>query len=161
MDRLITDNDEDLKADKIAKDFISDKRKEKIKRELQELMDDELYNLEDYAATHISETAMDMAKRFIEKVLDGDETAAICLFDCGRSSRYKSMGYDEGEPWCSLIHGSLFETSAIKLRRKLVETHKDLLMDERIKDLESIEKGLTLQVQNLEQKLQDSYSRLR
>jgi len=146
--------------EKIAEEFINDKRKKAIKRELENLMDDELWNLQDYAASHIEEVACQKAVDFIKRVLNGDKEASQAIFECGDSSRYREIGLDAGEPWAHLIHGSLFETGAISLRRKLVEVHVDLLRNERIKDLESIEDGLTRQVRKLESDLAQCRERL-
>ena len=67
------------------------------------------------------------------------------------------MGYDEGVPWASVIHGSIFESSAVALRRKLVEAHSETLKDERMKDLESIIEGLRLQIVKLEKERNDIF----
>jgi len=157
-------SDTDIKQhEAVAKAFIDDKRKAAIKRELQSLVDDELFNLEDYAASHISGVAAQRAVDFITKVLNGEEKAAAAIFGRGDSSRYRSISLTDcdGEPWACLIHGALFESGEIKLRRKLVEAHADLLRNERIKDLESIVDGLERQVRKTESDLEECRGRIR
>ncbi len=157
-----TETDAEMEKDEsVAKSFISEKRIKKIRGELKELFDDELFNLEDYAGQHISEVAFQRANRFIERVLDGDIDAAGSIFGCDWPGRYVGTGFaDEGKPWAKLIHGNLNLTGTMALRKKLVEAHADLLTNERIKDLESIEDGLTQQVRKLEADLKECRSRI-
>lgn len=133
-----------------AKTFLTDARKKGIKDELDELYRDMMDEAETWAAEHISAVATDRARKFLERVMAGDEKAASSLFEFGHGSRYRTIGFDEGAPWASLIHGSVFETSAVTLRRKLVETHAESLKDERVKDLEATIEGLSKQIAKLE-----------
>jgi|SRR5210317_385612 hypothetical protein len=144
--------EEDKKAEEIAKSFIESGRKEQIKSEIEQLVDDEFERLGDYAVNFITETAASRAEKFLSKVLGGDENAVRALLDStDDSSRYRSSGSDAGEPWAKSYHGSIFETDAIRTRRKIVEAHKDLIESERIKDLESIVEGLRKQVTELQE----------
>ena len=146
----------------VAKEFIEAGRKKQIKSVIEELVDDEFDRLEMYANEFISQTAADRAERFLEKVLKGDEDAAMALLgDKSGSSRYRTLGATlGGKPWADLIHGRLFETGAITLRRELVEAHADLIRNERIADLESVVDGLTQQVKSLTHELEETRRRL-
>ena len=147
---------------KVVEEFIAKNRKEQLKSVLEELVLDEFDKLEEYANEHISQLAAHRAERFFERVLKGDEDAAMALAgDKSGSDRYRSAGYDEGKPWMHLIHGTLFETGGVRLRREIVEAHQDLLKSERIKDLEAIVDGLTQQVRKLEAEKESLYDRLR
>ena len=144
-------NDE---AEAKAEEFVTEERKAAIKSELEQLIDDEFVNLKLYAGEHISETAARRAELFLEKVLEGDDKAFAALLGNTDGDRYRRMGYDAGQPWAHLIHGSLFETGGIKLRRNIVEAFPESLRNERIKDLESIVEGLENQVRKLEADLE-------
>lgn len=141
----------DPSHEEAVKPFLTEHRRKAIKAEMDGLYDDMMEELAQYASLHISETATARAVKFLEKVLNGDEESARALFGAEDSSRYRACGHDKGKPWSSLIHGSLFETGEVKLRRKLVEVHADLLRSERIKDLESVVDGLTRQIKKLEE----------
>lgn len=130
-------------------EFLSQERKESVKKEVSAIVDEEFDRLEEYANEFISKVAAHRCERYLEKVLDGDDKAAKQLLG-GNGDRYKMGGHDAGEPWSQLIHGKLFETRGIRMRRKIVEANAELLRNERIKDLESIVEGLTLQVNKLE-----------
>ncbi|WP_417744753.1 hypothetical protein [Rosistilla oblonga] len=143
----------------VAKSFLSEDRKKAIKAEVGNIIDEELDQMEDYARDHISSVAASRAYKFLERVLAGDNDAGMTLLgDANGSGRYKT---NDGEPWASVIHGTVFETGGIKLRRQIVEAHADLIESERIKDLESIVEGLTNQVNKLERDLREARERLR
>lgn len=145
-----------------AKSFIAQGRKEKIKRELEELVNDEFDRLEEYADEFISQTAARRAEKFLERVLKGDPDAAMALLgDKSGGDRRRLLGTEQGRPWAGLIHGRLFESAGISLRRKLVEAHADLVRNERIADLESIVEGLSAQVRELQAERDRLYARLR
>lgn len=135
----------------VTKKFISQGRRKIIQNAIENLVSDEFDRLEDYANEHISDVAAERAERFLERVLNGDNDAAMELLGNHHGSdRYRTGGCDDGKPWANLIHGNLFETSGITLRRKIVEANSDLLKSERIADLESIVEGLSDQVRKLE-----------
>ena len=132
----------------IVKAFLDQRTRKQLSAEIAEIINEEFDRLEEYANESISQTAAGRAEVFIERLLDGDEDAARMLF-VNRNDRYRT-GYEEGKPWASLIHGRLFETDGIVLRRRIVEAHSELIRNERIADLESIVEGLTLQIKDLE-----------
>jgi hypothetical protein len=139
-------------AEEPAKSYLTKERLVGIKAELSYLCDDILVEAAEYAADHISAEATNRARHFLECVLAGDTKAAEALFELGQSSRYCCSGMDEGSPWAQVIHGAIFETGAIKLRRELVEAHADILKTERMADLESIIEGLRSQIVKLEER---------
>ena len=137
-----------------VKSFLSDGHKKGIKSEIEQIVDSEFDRLEEYANEFICETAARRAERFLQRVLEGDDEAARSLIDSD-GGQYRKGGCDDGKPWASLIHGRLFETAPVQLRREVVEAHPDLLKSERIADLESTVEGLSQQVRNLEKQLAD------
>jgi hypothetical protein len=146
----------------IAQEVFSEARVKQVKGFIDSLIDDEYERLREYADESISQTAAARAERFLEKVLAGDEDAAMALIgDKHGGSRRRIFGSDEGKPWASLIHGRLFETGGIALRRSIVEAHPELLRNQRIADLESVVEGLTLQVRELTRDLENCRERLR
>ena len=132
-----------------VKAFLSDSHKKGIKSEIEQIVDSEFDRLEEYANEFICETAARRAEKFISRVLNGDNDAAKSLIDAD-GGRYRACGHDHGKPWASLIHGSLFETATVVLRRKIVEAHADLLRSQRIADLEATVEGLSIQIRELE-----------
>jgi hypothetical protein len=148
----------DPEAEKVAHDFIAEGRRKQIKGVLEQLVDDEFERLEQYADEFISQKAAYRAEKFLERVLKGDNDAAMALLgDKHGNSRYT---YADGKPWAQLIHGRLFEAGGVELRRKIVEAHTDLIRNERIADLESVVDGLTQQVKKLASELEQCRMRL-
>jgi len=138
-----------------VQEFLSEGRRKGMKREIEQIFDDVYYTMEEYAGEYISTLAACRAEKFLEKVLSGDDDAAMALLgDNNGGDRYRITGYDAGKPWAHLIHGRLFESGGMALRSKVVEAHRDLLVTERIKDLESQVEGLSLQVRQIESDLQ-------
>ena len=135
-----------------TKKFLSEQRAKKIRNEIQEIFDEENYAFEEYAEEFLANVAASRAEQFIEKVLKGDEDAAGSLV--GPESRYKAYGHDAGESWASMIWGKLSVTGAVELRAKLVAAHPELLVSERVKDLESIVDGLTRQIKEKDKEIE-------
>jgi len=139
---------------KVVEEFIAKGRQDQIKSVLEELVNDEFDRLQEYGDEYISQIAAHRAERFLERVLAGDDDAAMSLLgDKSGISRYKKVGAD-GKPWASIIRGKLFEAGGIALRRQIVEAHADLLRNERIADLESVVEGLMAQVRELDVQLE-------
>ncbi len=149
-------NDEaaEVEAERILDD--AGQRRKKLKGEIEQIIDGEFDRLEDHAGIFLSETATDRAQRFLERVLEGDEDAIASLIGDHHGSRYHEIGYEKGKPWASVIHGTIFETTAMRLRRQIVEANVDLLSNARIKDLESVVDGLQRQIAKLESDLERS-----
>lgn len=146
---------------KVLEEFIATGRKKQIKSLVEQLVEDEYERLVEYGDEYISQVAAYRAELFLERVLDGDDDAAMALIgDKSGGSRHELIGYDHGKPWAHLIHGQLFETGGIALRRAIVEAHAELLRNERIADLESVVDGLSQQVRELTDDLERCRERL-
>lgn len=145
-------------SQKVVDSFLSEERRKAIQKEIEYIVYDEFSRFELHANQFLSDVAAQRAENFLLRILDGDENAAMALLgDKNGSDRYRTP---DKKPWASLIHGHLFETTGIKLRRKIVEAHSDFIVSERIKDLESIVAGLSNQIVNLEsevKRLRDDY----
>ena len=150
----------DEACDKAAEEAIDKRRKETVRDAICEIIEDEFDRLETDAGYFLTSTATARAEKFYERLLAGDEDAAKELFG-GEQDRYKTLGYDSGEPWCHLIHGRLFETKGIEMRRQIVEAHAELIRNERIADLESVVDGLSKQVRQLQHDLEETRNRVR
>ena len=89
--------------------------------------------------------------QFVDRqwVVDGEEKAFMELIGGGRTREY---GCDAGEPWAKLIHGSIYLTEGMKIRKAIIDTHRDLFESEYINDLESVIEGLKKQIINLEKR---------
>lgn len=71
----------------------------------------------------------DMASRAVTEILEGREDQV---------KRYLRLdGYTGRDHDHDVIHGTIFETGAIQLRKKIAQAHADLIQNERIADLES------------------------
>ena len=142
--------------DATTKPYLEKVQRDALKSEIEQIIDIEFERLGDYANDYISDVAAERAEKFLERVLKGDDDAAMSLLgDKSDGDRIRLGGCDHGKPWAHLIHGSLFETGGIALRRQIVDTHAELLKSERIKDLESVVEGLSRQVRDLENRLDD------
>jgi len=147
--------------EKEAEKFLGEGRRKAITREIEQIVSDEFDRLEEYAGSFISDVAASRAEKFLEKVLSGDEDAAMWLLgDESGYSRYRANGLDNGKPWASLIHGRLSETNMIKLRREIVDAHAELLVSERIADLDSIVAGLEDQIRKQDAEISNLRDRL-
>jgi len=144
-------SDEDEAA---AKKFVSDRNLKAINSLINEIIDDEHDELEERASQFISDKAACRAEKFLERVLNGDEDAAMALFgDENGGSRRSLGGHDAGEAWASYWHGTIFETGGVKLRRQIAEAFPDLIISERIKDMEATVEGLTKQIDDLNRQI--------
>lgn len=106
---------------------------EKISVEVEEQI---LYAVQDNMSANIAYNVASCAGRAIEAVLAGDE-------DQFRRWLYADKrGYTGREKAGEVIHGKLFESSAIALRKKIVDAYPELLKSERVIDLEEQVKAL-------------------
>ena len=146
----------------VVTEYLDKRTKETVRKAIDEIVEDEFCRLGEYAADYVSGLATERCKRFIEKLLAGDDDAALELFGSrDNGDRYRPEGMnDKGKPWSRLTNGTLFETGGIATRRKLVEAFPELLRDERVKDLESVVDGLSRQVIELQQQLDSAYRRM-
>lgn len=137
-------------------DFLMDlPQNERFKKAKANLLDDMWQDMEYGVIDRMSETVegfvRGMAGRVVEEILEGrdDQMRRYLGLDgyTGRHENQPAFGrkrdVSEAHP---VIHGELFETGAIALRRKMAEAHPDLIRNERIADLEDQVQSLVAQV---------------
>lgn len=105
---------------------------ERFKSAKQKLMDEIWGELEYSVINRMSEViesfVKNMASDVVTQILEGRED---------QMRRYLGLdGYTGRDRKHEVINGTLFETGAIALRKKIAQAHKDLIQNERIKDLE-------------------------
>lgn len=112
-----------------------------------------------------------MAQKSVEAILHGDESELRRFLSCerrGEDGKYVSYTGRSDGPWPDrnvkdqhpVIDGKLFEQGALKLRKQIVETHAEVLKDERMRDLEDQVRSLAEQVRVAERKASDAHQRL-
>jgi hypothetical protein len=138
-----------------------------VKKKAQEFIDEVEGDLEwrmrGDLAINLSGFVSDMSKRAIEALLAGNEEMMRQYLSCQKRDENgqhvwvgwtgRSTGYSHNrkiEDWHSVIHGKLHESGFVELRRKIVEAHRDLLVSERVLDLEDQVKSLVAQVNRAE-----------
>ena len=108
-----------------------------------------------------------MAGRAVEALLEGNEAEMIRWLSCdrrgytGRSDGYNTnRAIEEQHP---VIHGKLFEQGCVRLRKMIVEAHRDLITDQRILDLADQVRSLVAQNNNnkLAREKEEMWSRVR
>lgn len=113
------------------------------------LMEDEFERLREYAEDNLVSIAARRAENFLERVLEGDESAMKALINDSRGTRVRE---GDGRPWASVINGKIFMTSAMKLRKQIVNAHTDLIRTAYIADMESINEGLHKQIAEMQRR---------
>lgn len=96
--------------------------------------------VKDELAYNLAQHVQEMADRALKSILEGDEERLRLYLSC-REGRWTGRDINH-----EIIHGSLFESDAIQLRRKIVDAYPDLLKNERILDLEAQQRSLVNQV---------------
>ncbi|MGW1422731.1 hypothetical protein ACWAT4_21755 [Bradyrhizobium manausense] len=131
-----------------------------------------MWSLKDNLAYNLSAWVVDMAERALEQMLLGNEDQMRRYLSCdkrgddgqyicytGRSDgSYNSRSALDQYP---VIHGRLFETGAIELRKKVAQANETLIRDERIKDLEDQVKSLVEQVNKAIREKENLLDRIR
>jgi hypothetical protein len=109
-----------------------------------------------------------MAQRTVEEMLAGNEEQMRRYLKCesgrwnGRSDGDQGWGRQrEAHEWHSVIHGRLFEQGAVALRKQIVDAHRDLLVNERILDLEDQVRSLVAQVNKANAATEAMWARVR
>lgn len=114
--------------------------KKKVRGLTQEIVDEIEWSLKSDLAENLSHYVKEMAERAVTALLEGNEAEMIRWLGCdtrgfnGRSDGYNSNRSIEDQH--SVIHGKLFETGSVLLRKKIAQAHRDIITAERIKDLE-------------------------
>lgn len=151
--------DEDLieKLDEAINQGFTDNVKDNIKRKVNDLLSDiesELdYMLVDRLKEYLSGHVLDMAAKAVISILEGDEERLRDYLSC---NPYNYTGRDKDHP---VIHGTLFEQGALKLRKNIVDAYPELLKNERILDLESQVTSLVIQVNKEKARAEEYYER--
>lgn len=168
-----TDLNEAIKADllKALEEGICDQTLAKIRKQMADLVteaeEDLDYRLKDGLAQNLVGFVADMAKQTIEAILAGNEDEMRRYLGCergawtGRSDSCVWGRKREIDEWHPVIHGTLFEQGGLKLRRDIVASHRDLITDERIKDLEDQVASLVAQVNKAEREKEELRERYR
>ena len=124
--------------------------------------DDILYRLKDELASHLACFTAEMAEKTVTALLEGREEQAREYLMCrqgywnGRSDGDTMFKRDISKRH-PIIHGALFEQGAVKLRRDIVNAHRDLLVNERIKDLEDQNASVVAQYNKLKHEMDERY----
>lgn len=146
--------------------------KKKIKDLSCEFEESLMWSLQDNLAYNLSAWTVDMAERALEQMLAGNDDQMRRYLSCdkrGKDGQYicytgRSDGaYNNREiaGQHPIIHGRLFETGAIELRKKVAQANEALIRDERIKDLEDQVKSLVEQVNKANGERENMWQRLR
>jgi len=132
-----------------------------------------MWSLKDNLAYNLAGWVVDMAERAVEQMLAGNDDQMRRYLSCdkrGEDGQYicytgRSDGaYSSSRPIAAqhpVIHGRLFETGAIELRKKAAQANEALIRDERIKDLEDQVKSLVEQVNKANNERENMWQRLR
>lgn len=156
-------SDEGMKALKKQTDHI-----------LADIQSDIEWRLKDELAPALCGWTIEMAERAIEQILKGNEDQMRRYLSCEKSAedgeyigwtgrsdgKYWGRQREQGE-WHSVIHGTLFEQGAVELRHKIAEAHKDLIQNERIRDLEDQVASLIAQVNKANAEKEEMWQRMR
>lgn len=109
------------------------------------------YRIKEDLAPHLTAYAVEMAERTVNAILEGNQQQMEHYLGCergrwtGRSTEdiaWRNKALDE---WHPVIHGKLFESGSMRLRRDIVIAHRDLITSQRILDLEDQVKALVAQ----------------
>ena len=125
------------------------------------------YRLKEDLAPNLTAYVCDMADRAVTAILEGNEDQMRRYLGCERghwTGRSDSPEYGrkrEAHEWHPIIHGKLFEQGAIALRMQIVNAHRDLVANERIRDLEDQVKSLVAQVNKANAEKENMWERLR
>ena len=123
------------------------------------------WSVKDYLAANLAYHVKEMAGRAVNALLEGNEGEMVRWLGCdSRGHNGRSDGYnanrtiDEQHP---VIHGKLFDTGSVALRRKIVEAHRDLIAEQRVLDLEDQVKSLVAQNNKLAREREEMWQRVR
>jgi hypothetical protein len=135
-----------------------------------EFEDSLMWSLKDNLAYNLAGWTVGMAERAVEQLLAGNEDQMRRYLSCdkrgpdgeyicytGRSDGVHH-GAQRGHP---IIHGRLFETGALELRKKVAQANENLIRDERILDLEDQVKSLVEQVNKANAEKEAMWQRVR
>jgi hypothetical protein len=130
-----------------------------------EITDSIEWNLKDNLAANLSYHVREMAGRAVNALMEGNEAEMIRWLSCDqRGYTGRSDGYNTNrtiEQQHPVIHGKLFEQGCVKLRKMIVEAHRDLIAEQRILDLEDQVRSLVAQNNKLAREKEDLWQSVR
>jgi hypothetical protein len=129
--------------------------KKKFRDAMDDLESDLDFGLKERLSTNLADFICTSAENAVKQLLAGNEDRMRSYLSACAGS-YTGRDRDH-----SVIHGKLFETGAIELRRQIVDAHAELLKNERILDLEDQVKSLVVQINKLERRNADLNEELR
>jgi hypothetical protein len=139
--------------------------KKKARALADEIADSIEWNLKDNLAANLSYHVREMAGRAVGALLEGNESEMVRWLSCDqRGYTGRSDGYNthrtiaEQHP---VIHGKLFEQGCVRLRKLIVEAHRDLITEQRILDLEDQVRSLVAQHNKLAHEKDEMWQRVR
>ena len=127
----------------------------KVRDLCSDLESDMEYRIQTDLAYNLAGWVHRMFEQAIDAMLKGDEEAMRRYLHC-QEGMYN--GRDQNH---QVIHGKLFEPSAIELRKQIVNAYPELLKNERILDLEDQVSSLVREVHKLEAEKEEMWQRLR
>lgn len=146
---------------------------QKAIRDLADSIESDIYwRLTDNLSLQLADHVRSCAERSVEAMLAGNEGEMRRWLSCdkrGPDGEYigwtgRSDGYTGGrkdDDFHPVIHGRLFETGALELRKKVAQANEALIRDERIRDLEDQVKSLVAQVNKANAERESMWQRLR
>lgn len=152
------------KLTEILASGISSGTVESLKKKVREITDqiesDLDWAIKDDLAPNLSAWVCDLAGRAVESLLAGNEAMMRRYLACEKDGRWTGRNEDRFTPepierTHQVIHGVLFEQGFIKLRRDIVDAHRDLLVSERVLDLEDQVASLVAQVNKANVTIED------
>ena len=137
---------------------------------LYDIESDIQYRMKDALVPDLVSWVSEMAQKAVEQILEGNEDQMRRYLSCekqaywnGRSDAPNGQNITNRKDyeWHPIIHGSLFIQGAVALRAKIVNTHRELLVNERILDLEDQVKSLVAQFNKATKEKEAMWERLR
>lgn len=102
------------------------------------------FGLKERLSTQLADFICSSAEHAVKQLLAGNEERMRSYLSA------KDGGYTGRDRDHQVIHGKLFETGPLELRKQIVDAHAELLKNERILDLEDQVRSLVEQVNKLE-----------
>ena len=126
------------------------------------IFDDLEWRIRDELAVQLCDSVVTMAERAVEAMLSGNEQEMRRWLSCDkRGPDHEYIGWTGRDRDHPVIHGRLFETGAMELRKKVAQANESLLRDERILDLEDQVKSLVAQVNKANAEREKMWKRVR
>lgn len=145
--------------DAAVEDWMTDEKIGQVTKKFRDiaadLSEDFAYEVRERLGNGLSSLVLEMTKKTVTALLEGNQSEITRYLGCevghwtGRSDSPCFGAKRALEDWHPVIHGELFEHGSMKLRKAIVDAHKELIASERIKDLEDQVASLVAQVNKL------------